>query len=315
MVAFESPGFVLIELLLTIALGAFIMSAAYLLFSSQHYAYQTQQTVTQWQEIGRIASMILRDRLRQVGGLGCTSWQSALPFYNQLTAMPSDLPQNAQEIIRGHHGLQENWTPELPVYLKERVKNNTDVIIVHHAYEQSANLQQNMSTAQSSLQVEGELDLQIGDHVMVADCHQADLIEITHLYQQNKLLHIEHQPPANISNQLSKPYTKTAQISVLQSAAYYVGETGRYYENKKPIYALYQYMAQNNSQHQELIEGVSGLRVWYGIDTNRDNAVDKISELPPHVGEGELHSILLEIDTQSPTDDEQTWYVTTTIRN
>lgn len=307
----KNVGFTLIELLLTIGLSAFIMSTAFILFASQQHTYDSQQSVVNLQEVGRIAITLLRDRLRQAGGLGCSRWHTQLPVYNKAATLPEHLPQTAQEIVRGHHAHESQWSPPLPAYLTGHVRQETDVLIIHQAYEQSANLLQDMSHAQAPLIVDHNFDLQVGDVLMVSDCHQADLFKISHLTQQTGRWIVDHQPPENTTNQLSKTYTRTAQISVLQNVAYYIGDTGRRYANNQPVYALYQF----NGQHQELLEGVSGLRVWYGVDSNHDNAVDSILEMPPIAAQGVLHSVLIEVDTQTMHNNEQTWYLTATLRN
>lgn len=307
----NEAGFTLLDLLLSLGLGAFIMSSAYLLFASEQQTYAGQQAIVQLQEVGRIATTLLRDRLRQAGGLGCASWNAQLNFYNQAPSLLPWQPQTVREIINGYHAENNYWLPTLPDYLASHVREGTDVLIIHQAYEQSTNLMYDMIHPQSSLMVTQDIDLQIGDLLMVADCQQADMFKISHLSRQSGRWIIDHQPPENISNQLSKAYTRTAQISIVQNVAYYVGDTGRYYANGDPIYALYQF----NGQHQELLEGVSGLRVWYGVDSNHDAAVDTILELPPTAAQGTLHSVLLEIDTQSPEYHEQIWYLTATIRH
>lgn len=307
----KNGGFTLIELLLTIGLSAFIMNTAFILFASQQQTYAAQQSVVNLQEVGRIATALLRDRLRQAGGLGCNSWHAQLSLYNKTTTLPEQLPKTAQEVVLGHHAHEEQWSPPLPTYLAGHVRQATDVLIIHQAYEQSANLKQDMSHAQAPLIVDQNLNLQVGDVLMVADCQQADMFKISHLAKQTGNWIVDHQPPDNTSNQLSKAYTSTAQISILQNAAYYIGDTGRRYANDQPVYALYQF----NGQHQELLEGVTGLRVWYGVDSNNDGAVDSILEVPPTAEQGVLHSVLLEVDTQTMQTHEQTWYLTATLRN
>ena len=307
----KNAGFTLVELLLTLGLSAFIMSTAYILFASQQQTYAGQQAIVNSQEVGRVATTLLRDRLRQAGGLGCSNWHAQLPFYNKTTALEEWVPQQAQDKVSGYHADNDQWSPVLPAYLTGRVRAGTDVLIIHQAYEQAANLLQDMSHAQAPLFAPQDLNLQVNDVLMVADCQQADMFKISHLSQRGGQWVIDHQPPNNVSNQLSKAYTRTAQISVVQNAAYYVGDTGRRYLNDQPIYALYQF----NGQHQELLEGVTGLRVWYGVDSNNDNAVDTIMETPPTAAQGVIHSVLVEIDTQIMHDNEHIWYLTATLRN
>ena len=304
-------GFTLIELLLTLGLSAFIMTTAYLLFATEQQTYADQQAIVNLQEVGRIATAFLRDRLRHVRGLGCSTWNAQLPLYNQAAALPAWLPQQAQDAVVGYHANAGQWKPALPDYLINHVRADTDVLLLHQAYEQAANLLDDMPHAQASLVIPYGPNLQVDDVLIVADCQQADIVKISHLAQRSGQLEIGHQPPHNSSSQLSKAYSRTAQVSVLQTAAYYVGDTGRRYADDQIVYALYQF----NGQHQELLEGVTGLRVWYGVDGNQDGAVDRILELPPRSAEGILRSVLIELDAKLPDGSEQTWYLTTTLRN
>ena len=127
---------------------------------------------------------------------------------------------------------------------------------------------------------------------------------------------IAHVAPYNTSSHLSKAYNSSAEVSVLQSAAYYIGDTGRTYANGETVFALYQYIG----EHQELVEGVNNLKLEFGVDSNYDMAVDTITTRVPLVGQGILRSVMLTLETQSAVLIDlkyhfQKWYATVTLRN
>jgi type IV pilus assembly protein PilW len=305
----KDQGFTLLELLIALGLSTFILSGVYLFFSSQSRAYLTQQSLIQAQEAGQVAVNMLRDRLRQAGGLGCSSWRPSLPVYMQAQSLAEWLPQNASKVIYGYQANEFSWQPSLPSYLANHVRAGTDVLVVHHAYVESANLLQNMANAQATVVLPAHLNLQVGDALVIADCEQADIIQISGLTRQNDQWLVAHQPPYNKSSALSKNYNQDAEVSVLQNAAYYIGDTGRQNAKGDAVYALYQF----TGQHQELIEGVSDLQIEYGVDYNADGAVDTIMS-SAEINSGVLRSVILMLQTDADSLSKK-WYATIELRN
>jgi type IV pilus assembly protein PilW len=306
-------GFTLLEVLLSIGLSAFILSGAYLLFASHRQSYMAQQALIQVKENGQAVINVLRDNLRQAGSLGCSAWHAQLPVFNKAASLPEHLPQYSHEIVYGFHANNNTWSPPLPTYLKNRVRDNTDVLVVHQAHVQSANLAQAMLNTQSPLVLRSDLNLKVGDAIVVADCTQADIVRISDISRSGNYWFIAHHAPYNTTSHLSKAYNTNAEVSVLQSAAYYIGNTGRRYAKGEPIYALYQFVG----EHQELVEGVTDLQVEFGIDANHDTAVDTITT---QRGQDALRSVILTLETQSSILVDlkyhfQKWYASVTLRN
>lgn len=250
-------GFTLIELLITLGLSVFILSAAYLLFFSARKIYFAQQAMIQVQETGRIAVNILRDRIRAAGGLGCRSWNHQFPVFIQANTLSEWIPKQASDLIQFYKGENKSWSPSLPTYLQNRVRENTDVAIIHQAYEKSTYLLQAMANTDVPLLLPSSASIELGDVLIISDCEKADIFQVSSVARQSENILAFHQPPYNNSSALSKAYDKNAYISLLKNVAYYIGDTGRFYENNTPVYALFEY----SNGHQELIEGVSDLKI------------------------------------------------------
>lgn len=258
----KQSGFSLIELLVALGLSVFILSSAYFLYATQHRAYEMQQSLIHLKNNAQVAVHLLRDRLQQAGGLGCTSWHSQLAVYNKANSLAEWIPMHSSDILQLFYASSVAWDPPLPSYLQNRVKPETDVMVVHQAYQESANLIQTMANKEVPLLLPKHLNIKVGDALIIADCDQADIFQISDLSQYNNQWMVSHQPPYNRSSALSKTYNKEAYVSVLQSVAYYIGDTDRKYANGNPIYALYQFTSQHNAaQHNEVIEGMSNLSI------------------------------------------------------
>lgn len=303
-------GFTLLELLISLGLSTFILSGVYLFFNHQNQIYGLQQTLIQEQEIGRVAVNLLRDRIRQAGGLGCTHWHAQLPVYRQAQSIAEWLPQTANAVIHSYTAQGIGWQPPLPSYLLNKVRENTDVIVLHHAYAEAGNLLEHMSNPQAPLALPLEMNLQVGDVLLLADCEQMDILQISALSRQGDHWSVMHQPPYNQSPALSKAYHQDAIASVLQSAAYYIGNTGRRYKNGDTIFALYQF----TGHHQELVEGVADLQVHYGVDINADQVVDTMLSTVPALGQGVLHRVDITLQTHVNAK-RQTWPLQVSLRN
>ena len=312
----KQNGFTLLELLLAVGLSAFILSGAYLLFASHRQTYMAQQALVQVQEGGQAVINVLRNHIRQAGSLGCSAWNEKLKIFNQAASLPEHLPKQFSDVVFSYHAADNIWSPTLPKYLESRVRKNTDVLVVHQAHVYSTNVAQAMTTTQSSLILPNDLNLKIGDAITIADCTQADILQVSNISRSGNHWVIAHQPPYNISFQLSKTYNTNAEVSILQSAAYYIGDTGRYYANGESVFALYQYIG----EHQELVEGVNNLKVEFGIDSNDDTSVDTTTTRIPDKTQGILHTVMLSFETQSSILVDlkyhfQKWYATVSLRN
>ncbi len=257
----RQTGFTLIELLITLGLSVFILSAAYLLFFSARKIYFSQQAMIQVQETGRIAVNILRDRIRAAGGLGCRSWSAGFPVFIQAHTLPEWIPKQASDVIQFYKGENKSWSPSLPTYLQNRVRENTDVAIIYQAYEQSTYLLEGMANTEVPLLLPSSASIELGDVLIISDCDQADIFQVSSVSKQAENILVFHQPPYNNSSALSKAYDKNAYISVLKNTAYYIGDTDRIYEDNTPVNALFEFSGESSNGHQELIEGVSDLKI------------------------------------------------------
>ena len=128
----KQTGFTLLELLLAMGLSAFILSGAYLLFASHRQSYMAQQGIIQVKESGQAVINVLRNHLRQAGSLGCSAWNEKLRIFNQAASLPEHLPKEFTEVVFSYQGFNNTWSPALPKYLKDRVRDNTDVLQQHY---------------------------------------------------------------------------------------------------------------------------------------------------------------------------------------
>jgi type IV pilus assembly protein PilW len=259
-------GISLIELLLSIGLGLIVSLFLLEIYTSNKTTYRVQEGLAQLQQTGRLASYFIAKDARMVGFQGCTNNINSPP--TNLISIPPDDADFTMALL-GYEASSNNWSPNLPSSLNGQVVSGTDVITIRRVNAKSMSLTTNMSSKSSDLAIADRVNSSAGDFFIINDCQTADLFKAS---AGTGSTTITHRSPNNVSNELSKAYDTSAKINKLETARYYVGDTGRRNFTNQPILALFR--MDINGNKVELVEGVENLQLNYGIDTDADGAVD-----------------------------------------
>lgn len=269
-------GFSLVELMVALTIGLIILTAVSSLFVSSKQTYTTQDRLARLQENARFAMHFIVKDLRLAGYFGCISDITPDSINNTLNNS-ADFAYNAQIPIEGVNNIAGisgsptgTWYPSANTTMPANAIPGTDAIAIRMG-DASSNiyLNQEMPNDSAVLKANSITGLSVGEIIMVSDCANADIMQITQLNPTDP--HIVHNSgggtPGNSTQKLSKSYSPSTapdgtRIMKFQTRRYFIS-TGA---SGNP--ALFR--QDNTAAAIELVDGVENLQVLYGTDTDSD---------------------------------------------
>ena len=209
--------------MVALTIGLILLAALTRLFVTSRSTYTLEEGLARVQESGRFAMEFLAQDIRMAGYIGCasstnTTVQNNLNNPNYGTDLTPTLGGHRYTGSGGSPSALSDWTPALPgtvngiVYFSAGdVEPNTDVLVVRRASETGIKLGETMSTTSASLKIDANPGgLVDNDIVMVSDCTNADIFQITGPDSfgtgSNNLVHnTGESTPGNQTQALSKP--------------------------------------------------------------------------------------------------------------
>lgn len=311
----RQAGLSLVEVMIALALGAFITAGIVQLFTANQQTYQTSLGQARLQENARFAMDFLAESVRMAGYTGCSS---QLQTRNVVRDSSGQTPElfNMDEAIAGHTGLAESWSPALDGIMAElSPAPGTDVLLLRSASGDGISFQPQQPDAAASAFVDlpGNCNgscpgYEDGTVLMASDCRKATVFMLTHHNpQQNpdRLLivfntGVTYNGLGNSSQQLAdgdEEFLADAALYSLRSEAYFVAPgAGTNNRGDTPL-ALWRKSGQQPAA--ELVEGIERLTVLYGEDTNGDRIPNRYSPIHLVGNRGNIVSVRLTITATS----------------
>ena len=248
-------GASMIELMITMLLGLFLMAGVLQLFSSNKTTYSNMEGISQIQENARAGLERIKDRVRMAGCMGCSNLGILEPKYNSIPK--ADF--SADTLVKGNQDADTS----------NDIVDGTDILTVISTTLEDTSLETDMAAADTSpLSLLAVSDnLQSGSVAIITDCENADLFQVTAADSDS----ISH------SATLSKPYlASSTRIMSLQNMTYSVETTPRTDESGAAVQSLYETPA--GGTRVEIMTGVEDMRVSYGEDTDNDGEADQYTD-------------------------------------
>ncbi len=286
-------GFTLVELMVAMTIGLIVLAAVAKIFATSRTTYGLEENLARVQENGRFAMEFLAQDIRMAGYTGCSgklaqgtitggtcpsgtvcSIVAGANNYNTL-ADPSGIQAF---MYTGTTGTAlSDWTPNLPsaYFAAGEVVAGTDVIVIQRGDTLSTHLTGNTTPINANIQILDTSGLalagiQPNDVLMVTDCNSADIFKANNISSGSGKITIA-QASVNTQNTLTHYYDTRAELMKLVTRAYYIGNGTSKDKNGNPIPALMRKELISGgalSTAQELVEGIQGLRLVYGEDTD-----------------------------------------------
>lgn len=215
-------------------------------------------------EIIRTISLFLRTDLKNSGYKGCRTEDDHFAINNLF--VDYDKPHSYWRKDRNVFGFVS--TPgvclaKMPRSVCERVKDNSEVLIIYNIVNHVAFLKQAMVKTDSTLEVVHKNGIRKKSMVLIGDCLQADIF-IANAVEHEKIFH-EQTPETNKSYHLSKNYGLDAELAELQTVVYYLGAPVRSKATHSISYSLYR----DDLFHaaEEITDGIIDFKIEYGLLT------------------------------------------------
>ncbi|WP_299197727.1 PilW family protein [uncultured Amphritea sp.] len=258
----HQTGFSLIELMIALVLGLFIIGGVMAVFIGSSASFSSNESLSRVQENGRFALEILAEDLRNTGNKGLC-WNSVVDVIN---TADSDYEADAYDLDDPIKG----WTDDAGTFFDGTLngyKAGTDLVLVKHAAESSdAVVSVDIAKTDTIFNITG--GVVPGAIILLSDAAGCDLFQNTAALNTSTVeraaggVTIGNKSVA--AQELSHDYSVSSgnivEISKLSSTLYYIGSgttTANALRSMSFDYGV--------ASDQELIEGVTNMSVLYGI--------------------------------------------------
>lgn len=288
----RQKGLSLVELLVALALGAFITVGIIQMFTANRETYQVSVGQARLQENARFAMEFLARPIRMAGFAGCFSDNTdVLNVLNPVggkTPYEYDLSQG----IQGYDATSATtWSPalsDLPADIDTAaIAGGTDVITIKSVDTSGVRLASDMPSSSAVIKTTEPSDLSNyadGAVLMISDCEKAAIFQITNTTSSagDTILSIVHNDgsagvsPGNSQKELTRDgsaYRSDASVYAVQTQVFYVAPgSGTNNRGDTPL-SLWRKFAGNAPT--EMVEGVENLQLLYGVDTDDDGVPNR----------------------------------------
>ena len=272
-------GFTLVEMMVGVALGLFLVAVMGTIYVGSKTTFQSQESTSRIQENGRFAMDVIATDLRMSGFRGCLGQARKTDFANNLDTTTSLLYDYSQSVWGSHYN-GASWSPGLLAPIAAiGPRSQGDVLVVRHPIGNGWALTAEMVNNTDALTVSPTGTIRQGDILLVADCGGATVTQATNA-NAGAAGSIQHQPgaagvtPGVTTADLGRPFLQDASVWRMQTTIYYLADSVR----RPGQTALWAYTAPGvnaATQQSELVTGVERMLVRYGVDTNGDEAADQ----------------------------------------
>lgn len=265
-------GFGLIELMIALALGLFLVGGAISVFVTNQQAYRTTEQLSRMQESGRTAVELMARQLREAGGSPCGR---GIPTANTINNPGTHWWANWGDGIRGYENAVAADGVDIGTDAGERI-DGTDAVFLVFANANHA------TAIQSHNPVSAQFDVGTNDHglsdgeiVMVCNYRQAALLQVTSASPTNSTVvhNTGTASPGNCSKGLGFPTDCSSEngnqyvfnsgfLIRLSSEIWYVGANGR---GGRSLYRarMVNTAGTPTTVAEEIAEGVTDLQLTY----------------------------------------------------
>ena len=278
-------GFSLVELLVSITIGLFVLAAVVTVLVNSKQNYTVQDSLARLQENARFAVDFITRDLRMSGHFGCAH----LPLgtaNNQLNVLASPLLEangglaGVDDIVVGASTWQPSGAPTAQPGGTIQFVPGSDVVLVRYMNGVGVPLTASMTAVTAPVTIAAGNGLNQGDNVIVADCNTADVFRITSANPDTTGV-LGHAPGVadNTSDALSKPYEldQNPVVTSFMIARYFIAT------NTARPGRLGLYRQVGAAAPQELVEGIENMQVLYGVDTDPRPPPPQVPNYSPNV--------------------------------
>jgi type IV pilus assembly protein PilW len=268
----HQTGFTLVELMIAMLLGAFLIGGILQIFIGSRQTYRMQENLSRLQENGRFAmDFITRDN-RMMGFQGCAS-RSIVPnviININPNSNPNPVPVTlagslSTPLIGSDNVTTNNWNASA---CDGTCVAGTDAITYHFGGSCGGYLTGNLATNNANIQIPAanSCNINMYDVLMLSDCSSTDIFIATSAPSTiSGVQSIAHTMNQNTAVNLSKLYGSDAEVLVFRSYSFFIRNNA---SGEPGLWRLDNSKAASSTNPVELVEGIEDMQILYGADTD-----------------------------------------------
>ena len=284
----DQRGLSLVELMVAMALGAFITIGIIQMFTANQETYRVNIGQARMQEGARFALEFLTSPIRMAGFTGCYSENDI--FEAIAGATPPYEADFQAGAIAGHEATAPGvWSPglgTLPADVQVLVPTDgTDILTIRTSDPSGARLSQPMVTNTDPIVLRNPDDANAyatGALLVISDCQKGAIFQSTNSTEAGATTTIQHVAgaagvaPGNAVQALSgdgSTYDVDATVHAIESQVFFIAPgTGTNNRGNNPL-SLWR--KSGSAAPVELVEGIEDLQVLYGVDSDTDGVPNR----------------------------------------
>lgn len=256
-------GISMVELMIAMLLGLFLMAGVLQLFSSNKATFGNMEGISEIQDGARAGIERMRSRVRMAGYMGCSNASVLNP--NNMTAGVANVAFGPNVMITGADNDADG---------SNSIVDGTDSVTVVFATAANTELNANMASRTANIVITSNPNnFRMDDALIISDCENADVFGISNFtgtgpYTIAHALNDQNGDQVNSSTSLTKPYlANNSLIMSLSNATYSVQNTNplRTDDAGNPVTALFE---TRGGTATEIVSGVEDMQIVYGVDTD-----------------------------------------------
>lgn len=276
----RQAGLTLVEVMVAVGIGLFLVAVASSLYLGSKSTYNAQDAVARLQENGRFAIDTVLTDARMAGARGCKAMGADSPLPVNTLAPGNAFPYDYDKGIFASRADGSNWNPPLPDALTKLAKAapamDGDVLVVYRPTGTGWGVITAMADGNAPIVVSSTTDIQLGDVLMVSDCRGSAVFQATSITSPAAgRMAIGHLPatgfvPGVATSDLKRAFDNDAVVTKLTTDAYYLSASLR----PERAGALSLFLCDiaclkglETSTPTELVTGVEHFLVMLGIDS------------------------------------------------
>ncbi|MCX2979144.1 PilW family protein [Candidatus Marimicrobium litorale] len=260
----RSAGLSLIELLIALGIGAFLMLGVVSVFIATKSSSTAEASLANIQNNGRLAIDLISQDIRKAHYSGCNSVGGIVDLIATGVTF---------EGVRGFSRAASDgaWSPDVPVALAIGATNGrrgSDMVNIQMATSLGKNILAadiNANDDEATLTSNPGCEIKQNDLIIVSSCLSAHLVKVTNAIVCNSEeddITLEFKSPGNIASSVEPGYRygDPSELMRYESVSWYVADTGRD-QFEQDVYALYR---SSNGVAEEMVEGVEYIKFEFG---------------------------------------------------
>jgi type IV pilus assembly protein PilW len=255
----KEGGFTLVELMVSLAMTAFLIGAIYLTFGVQRQRFATEEQIIEIQQNGRVAMEFLSREVRMAGFWGCST---PGVFTNTLRGQATDILYRMFPVEGLNNVAAGN---------SYGAKGGTDILFLSYANGESRmSIKTDMGSNTDPIHVSTHGLVAVGDIVVISDCSHTSVFQVTNVdvaADGNDTL--RHDDNSTVSGSAQVPGNQTADL------AHQYGNGSFAY----PMIAKHYWVTSDNTLRvngntNPIAQNIENLQLEYGTDNNGDKSPD-----------------------------------------